>query len=52
MRPLNVCGLGPERLRELFDTLRVVDPAALNAQIEQLYAVGAMLDTQDRSQLN
>ena len=49
---LTVCGLGPERLRELFDTLRVVDPAALNAQIETLYAAGAMLDTQDRSQLN
>ena len=49
---LKVCGLGPERLRELFDTLRVVDPAALNAQIETLYAVGTMLDTQDREPLN
>ena len=49
---LNVCGLGPERLRELFDTLRVVDPAALNAQIEQLYAVGAILDKQNRTQFN
>ena len=49
---LNVCGLGPERLRELFHTLRVVDPSRLNAQIDTLYAAGAMLDTQDLSQLN
>ena len=49
---LHLCGLGPERLRELFDTLRVVDPARLNAQIEQLYAAGAILDAQDRSELN
>ena len=28
---LNVCGLGPESLRELFDTLRVIDPSEVNA---------------------
>ena len=49
---LNVCGLGPESLRELFDTLRVIDPAALNAQIEALRYLGEQMDMQNRSQLN
>ena len=49
---LNVCGLGPERLRELFDTLRVFGPSALKAQMERLGAVGKQLNMQDRSSLN
>ena len=49
---LNVCGLGPGLLRELVDTLRVADPAALNAEIETLYAVGALLDMRDRELLH
>ena len=49
---LNVCGLGPESLRELFDTLRVIDPFEVNARIEGLRALGVQLDMQDRSQLN
>ena len=49
---LNVCGLGPESLRELFDTLRVVDPSEVKAKMETLGAVGALLDMQDREPLN
>ena len=29
---LNVCGLGPESLRELFDTLRVIDPSEVESE--------------------
>ena len=46
---LNVCGLGPESLRELFDTLRVIDPSEVKAKMETL---GALLDMQDREPLN
>ena len=49
---LNVCGLGPESLRELFDTLRVIDPSEVKAKMETLGAVGALLDMQDREPLN
>ena len=33
---LNVCGLGPESLRELFDTLRVIGPSEVKARMEAL----------------
>ena len=49
---LNVCGLGPESLRELFDTLRVIGPSELKAQMERLGAVGVQLDVQARASLN
>ena len=49
---LNVCGLGPESLRELFETLRVIGPSALKAQMERLSTVGKQLDIQDRVSLN
>ena len=49
---LNVCGLGPESLRELFDTLRVIGPSALKVQMERLSAVGEQLDVQARTSLN
>ena len=50
--PLNVCGLGPESLRELFDTLRVIGPAEVKAKMEVLRGLGVQMDMQDRSQLN
>ena len=49
---LNVCGLGPESLRELFDTLRVIDPSEVKAKMEALRDLGVQMDMQDRSQLN
>ena len=49
---LKVCGLGPESLRELFDTFRVIDPSEVKAKMETLGAVGALLDMQDREPLN
>ena len=49
---LNVCGLGPESLRELFDTLLVIDPAEVKAKMEVLRGLGVQMDIQDRSQLN
>ena len=49
---LNVCGLGPESLRELFDTLRVIDPSEVKAKMEALRSLGVQMDMQDRSQLN
>ena len=49
---LNVCGLGPESLRELFDTLRVIDPSEVKAKMEALRGLGVQLDIQDWSQLN
>ena len=30
---LHVCGLGPESLRELFDTLRVIGPSEVKAKM-------------------
>ena len=47
---LNVCGLGPESLRELFDTLRVIDPSEVKAKMEALRDLGVQMDMQDRSQ--
>ena len=49
---LKVCGLGPKSLRELFDTLRVIDPSEVKAKMETLGAVGALLDMQDQEPLN
>ena len=49
---LNVCGLGPESLRELFDALRVIDPSEVKAKMEALRDLGVQMDMQDRSQLN
>jgi hypothetical protein len=49
---LNVCGLGPESLRELFDTLRVIGPSEVKAKMEALRDLGVQMDMQDRSQLN
>ena len=49
---LNVCGLGPESLRELFDTLRVIDPSEVKARMEALRGLGVQMDMQDRSLLN
>ena len=48
---LNVCGLGPESLRELFDTLRVIDPSEVKAKMEVLRGLGVQMDRQDRTQL-
>ena len=49
---LNVCGLGPESLRELFDTLRVIGPSEVKEEMEILRDLGMQMDMQDRSQLN
>ena len=49
---LNVCGLGPESLRELFETLRVFGPSEVKAKMEALRDLGVRMDRQDRSQLN
>ena len=49
---LNVCGLGPESLRELFDTLRVIGPSEVKAKMEALRDLGVQMDMQGRSQLN
>ena len=49
---LNVCGLGPERLRELFDTLQVFGPSEVKAKMEALRGLGVQMDIQVRSQLN
>ena len=49
---LNVCGLGLESLRELFDALRVIDPSEVKAKMEALRDLGVQMDIQDRSQLN
>ncbi len=49
---LNVCGLGPESLRELFDTLRMIDPSEVKAKMEALRGLGVQMDMQDRSLLN
>ena len=49
---LNVCGLGPESLRELFDTLRVIGPSEVKEKMEILRDLGMQMDMQDRSQLN
>ena len=49
---LNICGLGPESLRELFDTLLVIDPSEVKAKMEALRGLGVQMDMQERSQLN
>ena len=49
---LNVCGLGPESLRELFETLRKIGPYDVKAKMEALRGLGVQMDTQDRAQLN
>ena len=49
---LNVCGLGPESLRELFDTLRVFGSSEVKAKMEALRSLGVQMDIQNRSQLN
>ena len=49
---LHVCGLGPESLRELFDTLRVIGPSEVKAKMEALRVLGGRMDMQERSQLN
>ena len=46
------CGLGPESLRELFDTLRVIGPSEVKAKIEALRSLGVQMDMQNRSQFN
>ena len=42
---LNVCGLRPESLRELFDTFRVTGPSEVKAKMEALRSLGVLLDT-------
>ena len=49
---LNVCGLGPESLRELFDTLRVIGPSEVKAKMEALRGLGVQMDMQARGSLN
>ena len=49
---LNVCGLGPESLREVFDALRMIGPSEVKAKMEALRGLGVQMDMQDRSQLN
>ena len=49
---LNVCGFGPESLREVFDTLREIGPSEVAAKMEVLRDLGRHLDMQDRSHLN
>ena len=49
---LNVCGLGPESLRELFDTLRVIGPSEVKAKMEALRSLRAQMAMQDRLSLN
>ena len=41
---LNVCELGPESLRELFDTLRVISPSEVKAKMEALRGLGVQMD--------
>ena len=49
---LNVCGFGPESLREVFDTLREIGASEVAAKMEVLRDLGRQLDMQDRSHLN
>ena len=49
---LNVCGLGPESLRELFDMLRATGLSEVKAKMEALRSLRAQMDIQDRSSLN
>ena len=46
---LNVCGLGPESLRELFDTLRVLGPSEVKSKMETLRGLRVQMDMQNRS---
>ena len=41
---LNVCGLGPESLRELFDVLRMTGPSEVRAKMDALRDLGAQMD--------
>ena len=47
---LNVCRLGPESLRELFDRLQMIDPSEVKAKMEALRDLGVQMDMQDQSQ--
>ena len=49
---LKVCGLGPESLRELFDTLRVIGPSEVKAKMDALRDLGVQMDIQARASLN
>ena len=49
---LKVCGLGPESLRELFDTLQVIGPSEVKAKMEALRSLRAQMDMQDQASLN
>ena len=49
---LKVCGLGPESLRELFDTLRVIGSSEMKAKVEALRSLRVQMDMQDRASLN
>ena len=47
---LNVCRLGPESLRELFDRLQMIDPSEGKVKMERLRDLGVQMDMQDQSQ--
>ena len=49
---LNVCGLGPEAIREFFSVIRAIDPFALKAKIEALRDQAVQMDMQNRGHLN
>ena len=49
---LNACGLGPESLCELFETLQVIGPSEVKAKMEALRDLGAQMDAQARASLN
>ena len=49
---LNVCGFGPESLRVILDTIRLIGPSEMNARVEGLRDLAVHLDMQDRSQIN
>ena len=49
---LKVCGLGPESLRELFDTLRVIGPSEVKAKMDAFRSLGVQTDIQARASLN
>ena len=46
---LNVCGLGPESLRELFDTLRMIRISEVKAKMEALRGLGVQMNMQARA---
>ena len=49
---LDICGLGLESLRELFDTLRVIGPSEVKARMEILRDLVVQMDIQARASLN